>query len=258
MPEQILFPEFRDQYAATKYPFTDWATLQSQGTSHALDQDLFVDASLYPLGAVGSLYIASITVASRRVTLSIADGTRREKASVVFDPLEPPETLVLTDSWGRPAGILLADGDSLSRFGAWEIGTHSFTAAATTFVPSCFIPTPDNGVRGLLTAEDELFTEDALIVGDNGIVLRQDENDPEVIRVDIVGDPLFRRQLCDPISLFRQPTYIRTINGCPGDVNGNFQLTVGDNSNAQTIVRIYKKNGNLVIAAVGSTAHRTS
>ncbi|MCA8990021.1 MAG: hypothetical protein KDA78_20410 [Planctomycetaceae bacterium] len=46
MPEQILFPHFRDQYDATKYPFTAWPTLQSQGTSHAIDQDLFVDASL--------------------------------------------------------------------------------------------------------------------------------------------------------------------------------------------------------------------
>jgi len=255
MPERRLFPEFRDQFDETLYPFIDTATLQSAGSGQQLDRDLFIDASLYPIGSVGGyLYVSNITVQNRAVRISIADRTRKEKASVTFDPLMAPDLLRIHDEWGRPAGVIVSDSMRLSRFSSWETGQHAFPHEATQFVPSCIIPTPEVGVRGVLTEKDELYTGDLLVVGDNGVVVTNES--PEVIRVDIVGDPLFRRRLCEPISLFTTPRFVKTINGCPPDELGNYNLTVGDHSNEETIVRIYKGDSGLVIEAIGTTVQQ--
>ena len=255
MPEQRLFPEFRDQYEGTRYPFIDTATLQTRGGELEIDQDLFIDATLHPIGSNGGyLYISNVFIAPREITLSIADSTRREKASVTFDPLFAPSLLRVHDAWERPAGVLVSDALRLSRFSSWPPGDHQFTSDATQFVPSCVIPTPEVGVRGLLTEKGELFTKDVMIIGENGVVLRQEGDD--VIRVDMVGDPLFRRRLCEPIDLFQTPNFIRTINGCVPDADGNFNLTVGDHHHEQTIVRIYKGPHGLVIEAIGTTVQR--
>jgi hypothetical protein len=251
MPERILFPEFRNEYETTRYPFLDTATLLST-TKQSLDADLFLDASLYPIGSVGGyLYVSKINVRPRLSRISIADRTRKEKAFVEFDPLIAPDVLRIRDEWGRPAGILVSDSLRLSRFTSWAEGDHLFAPDATQFVPSCVVPTPEIGVRGVLTEKGELFTGDLMIVGQNGVVVRQAEDG--VIRVDIVGDPLFRRKLCFPFNLFKSPGFVKTINGCPPDKFGNFNITVGNHLSEETIIRIRKTDAGLMIEAVGST-----
>ena len=249
MPNMQLFPEFRDQYIDTKYPFMDNSTMVST-EGQAIDRDLFDDASLFPVGATGVVYIASIVVQARSVRISIADSSRNEQAFAEFDPLFAPELLRLTDSFGRPAGVLVSSAVKLARFTSWSIGTHTFGPTTATFVPSVVIPTPEVGVRGVRTEAGDLFVRDFLIVGDNGVVVREEE--PGCIRVDIVGDPLFRRKLCIPVDLFTTPRFIETINGCPPDKYGNFNLTVGDHLNEQTILRIYPNNTGLTIEAAGA------
>ncbi len=251
MPERTLFREFREQYEPTRYPFLDTATLVS-GTGQAIDPDLFLDASLYPIGSVGgAVYVSNISIKPREISITIADRTRKPRATVTFDPLFAPDILRFTDAWSRPAGVLVSDSLRLSRFTSWAEGDHLFLPVATQFVPSCVIPTPEIGVRGILTEKGDLFTGDLLVVGENGVIVRQDG--PATIRVDIVGDPLFRRRLCEPVNLFTPPGFIRTINGCTADRYGNFNLTVGDHLNETTVVRIFKNNAGLVIEAVGTT-----
>lgn len=259
MPERRLFPEFRDQYEPTRYPFADSATLAPTSSDmQEIDPDMFVDGSLYPIGATGFLYINQISVQTRAVTITIADQLSTTRASVVFDPLFAPGLLRLSDEFGRPAGVLVSDSLRLARFGAWPIGNHNYRPAATTFAESTVIPTPEVGVRGILTERGELFTKDILIVGDNGIVVRQEENAPEVIRVDIVGDPLYLRKLCLPTDLFATPNFIKTINGCPPDAQGNFNITIGDHENETTIIRVYPSDAGLVIEAIGQTVQRVN
>lgn len=251
MAERILFPEFRDEYEKTRYPFMDTCDLVATG-GQALDHDLFLDASLYPIGSSGGyLYLASITVKPREVRLSIADKSRKEKAFATFDPLFADDLIYLQDEWDRPAGVIVSESLRLARFTSWAQGTYVFNPASSQFVPSCIIPTPEVGVRGVLTAKGELFTKDMLIVGENGVVVRNEGD--YVIRVDIVGDPLFRRRLCVPVNLFKPPVFIKTINGCAPDAFGNFNLTVGDHINGETIIRILKTTAGLLIEAVGKT-----
>jgi hypothetical protein len=68
---------------------------------------------------------------------------------------------------------------------------------------------------------------------------------------DVVGDPLSARVLCDPLSLFKTPNFIRTINGCSPDRFGQFQLTAGDHENPATVLRIYPRNGRIVVELAG-------
>lgn len=255
MPERRLFPEFRDQYERTRFPFADSALLSpTNADMQDIDNDMFLDASLYPIGAVGGLYISKITVATGLVEITIADSTASEVAAATFDPLTPPAVLRCTDALGRPAGILVSEASRLSRFSAWAVGVHTYRATSTPFTDSCVIPTPEVGVRGILTEQGDLFTRDVLIVGDNGVVVREDGDG--VIRVDIVGDPLYVRTLCDPLELFNTPRFIQTVNGCPPDAQGNFQITVGDHLNAATIIRVYPNGDGVVIEAVGQTIQR--
>lgn len=256
MPEQRLYPEFRDEYAPTRYPFADSATLVASNTGQSLDPDIFLDASIYPLNAQGGLYISRIDVASRAVQIHIADQLRQIWASATFDPILPPADLPLHDEWGRPAGILVSEADRLARFSTWASGSHDYLPTATPFAVACVIPLPETGVRGLLTAREELFVGDVLLVGDNGVVLRTDPEHANTIRVDIVGDPLFLRKLCTPIDLFETPRLIQTINDCPPDSHGNFNITVGDHYNAETILRVRSSAEGLTIEAVGQTVRQ--
>ena len=101
MPRQ-LFQEFYDEYAATRYPFLDTCTLTAD-TAQQLDADLFFDASLYPVGNTGSLYISTITVQSRLVTISISNRSRAIVATASFDPFTVGGVLAVVDTAGRPA-----------------------------------------------------------------------------------------------------------------------------------------------------------
>lgn len=255
MAERIIFPEFRHELEFTRYPFADAATLVASNTRQELEQDIFLDASLYPIGVSVQLFISSVVVTSRRVTIWLSDRLTNNIASSTFDPLDPPENLEFVDKYGRPAGILVSEAVRLSRFAAWESTEHMFAVQATEFVASCVIPVPGVGVRGLVAADGSMLTGDVWLIGDNGVVLSA--VDDCTIRVDIVGDPLFVRRFCQQNDLFTTPRLLRTINGCPPDANGDYKLVVGNHLAPQTVLRINPTDEGLQIEAVGELV-RTS
>ncbi len=249
MPEHVVFPTFRDEQRDSKYPFADTASLTTQDGLRTISADMLLDASLYPIGAAARLYLSEIQIASREVIFQFSDPTGQALCSGSFDPLDPPYVITCEDPVGRPAGVLLAEPLQLTGFATWPIGTHTFRLGATELVAGVVIPTPEPGLRGILTKQGELLTGDVWLVGDRGIVLRKDGDG--VIRVDAVGDPLYRRRLCLIAGLFEPPRLITTINGCPPDELGNFNLTVGDHIAADTVVRVYPTDEGLKIERVG-------
>jgi hypothetical protein len=99
-------------------------------------------------------------------------------------------------------------------------------------------------------ATKQFLTGDIWLVGDQGVVLRQDG--PSVIRVDIVGVPLFRRFLCEPQSEdFPTKRYLKTINGCGPDEFGNFTFTATNQAVADSVLRVYADGETIVIDTVG-------
>jgi hypothetical protein len=252
---RIIFPEFRDEQSDSKYPFADDATLQAR-TGFVLPRSMFIDASIYTIGAQTRVGITSITVAADLVTITLNSSSDSNICSASYSPLDPPENglLNLVDSYGRPAGILLSSRDALALLGGWSTTTHNFAAGDAEFVATVVIPAQEAGVRGISTDAGDLFTGDMWLIGDRGIVLR--ETSPNVIRVDIVGAPLFKRLDCfdedgTPKSAFSSKAFIRTINGCGPDEYGNFNITVATKTAPDSVLRIYPENGALKIAAVG-------
>lgn len=248
MPQQ-RFQELYDEYAATRYPFLDTSTLIAD-TRQQLDTDLFFDASLYPVGNVDTLYIATITVQSRLVTVNIANKSKVVVATASFDPFAVGDVLAVRDTAGRPAGILVSEAQRLSRFSSWVEGVHTFSAAAATFVPSCIVPSPATGVRGIKTPQGDVLTDTVMLVGGDGIVLSAVGD--AGIRVDIVGDPLYRRRLCAQVSAFKTPLFVQTINRCTPDQYGNINIIVGGQLAVKTILRLTQSADGLVIEANGT------
>lgn len=253
---RIIFPEFRDEQSDSRYPFSDTATLVAD-TGFELPRTCFIDASIYAIGAQTRVYVAGITITPAAVVINIGDSGSSVICSATYSALNPPEDglLNLTDAYGRPAGVLVSSRDALALLGGWAVDTHTFTPAAAEFVSSVVAPAQEAGVRGLFTATEKLLTGDVWLIGDGGVVLR--EIDTGVIRVDIVGTPLFKRVNClnddgTPKEAFLSRTFIRTINGCAPDEYGNFTITVATKTAQDSVLRIYPENGVLKIDAVGT------
>jgi hypothetical protein len=233
---RIIHPEFRAENLDSNYPFADTATLLSRDKIQLLP-DMFIDASIYPIGGTARAYISSLVVDNRLVTIWIGDPTEAQLASCSFDPLAPPSMLALLDVYGRPAGMFVADPIQLASAQTWPTGSHTFDIGTTEFAASCTIPTPEAGVRGLITELGGLATGDAWIVGEDGVTVTLD-TDTGAIQVNVVGDPLFIRRACEPLKLLNAPRFVRTINGIAPGPDGDFQLAVATASAADTVLRI--------------------
>lgn len=247
--ERRLFPDFRDENEPSRYPFADGATLKTTDGRYTIGVDTFLDASIYAVGMLESAYVSEIVVAPRLITIHVGDATTARRCFAEFDPFgDDVYQLQLTDSLGRDCGVLVSEPTRLAVFSTWSVGSHTFAQAATALVASCVLPLPEIGVRGILTEKGELLTGDVWMIGDNGVVLRQEDGR---IRVDIVGDPLFVRKACVPVSDYKPPRVLRTLNNCGPDAYGNTNLTVSDEFAENTILRIYPDGSGLRIEAVG-------
>ena len=226
MPTEIRHPEWRDSHATTKYPFIDSATLVSDDGEVILE-GVFLDASLYPFGAAKGLYIASIerTIENKVViTLVDSSGFDQCSGSFVLDELntvdqddmafsqvgkftspcsplsdEDDDYLIrFVDTKGYSAGIVVANLTMLKTFVGWSIGVHRFSPEATEFAASVVVPTPDVGVRGFELSNGDIVTGEVWFYGEQGVTLScsKDTQDNQIVRVDVVGDPLFVRANC--------------------------------------------------------------
>lgn len=267
---QIQFPEFRDELATTQYPFADTATLSNAAGDFFLE-GVFLDASLYPIGGQARLYISSVLMAGSTCTITVGDQASASLASCSFDTLSPPDILRFVDAHGRPAGLIVSQASLLTVFQSWNQGLHTFKIADTELAVRCCLPTPEIGVRGIILEDGTVFTGDVWLVGEDGVVLRktslkidnpvcgQPPLEYAVVRIDIVGDPLFRRRLCTAPGLFSTPQFIRTITikqggrtfVCQPDAAGDFQITVGNNLAADTVLRVHPTDNGLQIGVVG-------
>ena len=264
----IRYPEWRASLATTQYPFSDNATL-SNATGDFLPDDAFADASLYVIGAKAPLYIGKVTLAADTCTFYVYDATKTVVALGFFDLLDPPDIVRLLDIYGRPAGALIA-GDGLTIFRSWTVGEHLFEPAQTEFAVTVVVPTPEIGLRGFLLDDGSLLTGDVWLVGEDGVVLTYalaivegrcgDAVEYPVIRVDIVGDPLYRRTLCEPIDLFSTPRFLQKLRlkrGCDvvdlvPDAGGDIKITVGSHQASDTSLRVRAVPTGLKIEIAGS------
>lgn len=257
MSELVWYPAYRDEYAGGLYPFGDASTLVSDDGSIALMPGMLVDAAIYPIGGVDRARIAAISVAPRLITVTLGDSGSAATASASFDPLAAPSTLDLLDPLGRPAGLLVADPTALAAAQTWPQGTYTFAVGVAEFAARCVFPVPSAGVLSVAAA-GSAATGDVWLVGDAGVVLSSP--DGSTIRVDVVGDPLSGRRVCEDPGLFTTPPLVTSLAVSDGtnppvvltpDDRGDVQIVVGSALAADTALRLVPTADGFKIGVVG-------
>jgi hypothetical protein len=269
--ERTITPQWRRQGEGTKYPFADGAPLANDEGLVVLE-GTFLDAALYPVGAGAGLYLARVDVDHQEVTLWVGSPADPELASGTVPLVAPPDEVALADAHGRPAGVLVSESARLGVFQSWGVGSHAFDPDQTPFAATACFPTPEAGVRGFLLEDGSLLVGDVWLVGDDGVVLRDETltvpaacGRPaaavQAVRVDVVGDPLFRRRLCRPNDLFATPRFVKALRvvgpnrtfTCAPDEFGNIQVAAGNDLAADTVLRIAATPDGMRVSAVGAT-----
>lgn len=255
---RILFPQFRDEQSDSKYPFADYVTLTAPDGELQIAKNAFIDAAFYLIGAGERLYLSEIEITEINVTLTVTSVSGAFAATTTYDWRTPPANGVLNffDANDRPAGMLLADLENLRQFRGWGLGAYVFPVTATEFAATVVTPAKEPGVRAIKTGAETFLTGDVWLVGDTGVVLRATPGDINVIRVDVVGVPLFKRYNCaDAQSVFPPKRFVKTINNCPPDIYGNFTITATEknlaNGRDDTVLRVYPELSGVVFEALG-------
>jgi len=259
----IRYPQWREANETIKYPFEANATLVNDSGLPLLE-GTFLDARLYPIGGQERMYLSQVTVTANQATVYIGDEDEDQRASGTFSLISPPALIKLEDAYGRPAGVIVSEPIRLSIFQSWGVGTHKFTAAQASFVAAVCVPTPEVGVRGILLEDGSFFTGEVWLLAEEGIVLSDETTTIDgvpvnVIRVDVIGDPLFRRKLCAGDIGFSTPRFVETITFakssnailCDAGSTGNVHIGVSNLAAQDTIMRIRPVPEGLVIEAVG-------
>jgi hypothetical protein len=268
--QRILFPQWRDQNETTNYPFAQYVTL-SNGMVTLLEGTL-IDAALYPIGGGAQLRLSQVVVTHQTVTVYIGDNDTALLASGQFSLTDPPYNVGLVDVYNRPAGVLISEPQRLGLFASWGVGTFTFESTATEFAATVCFPTPQIGIRGIQLADGTVLTGQVWLVGGLGVQLSHTTvyaEDPatggntvlplEVIRVDVVGDPLYLRAL-SPTSLFQTPQFLKTLTFqdskqtviCGPDEFGDVKILVGNNLAADTALRVHPTAAGTKLEVVGS------
>ena len=265
---RIIHPEWRAEQLSGNYPFGDRATLVN-ADGRTISPEAFLDAHLYVIGA-GPLYLSKIEIENGNVTLHVGDLTVASLAVATFSAASPPSLLLLEDDFSRSSGVLIADPRKLAEIAVWSDGVHVFAYDETNFAVTCCLPMPQVGLRAVKLEDGRMFTGTILLVGSAGIVLRTEDNDGiercgaqadqfPTIRVDIVGDPLFVRKLCDgleftaprPVRKLRVHNRGQTYEVTP-DEHGNVFISTGDALASRPALRLRDQPDGLVFEVLGT------
>jgi hypothetical protein len=238
----LVYGDWRDDNQRRKYPFADDALL-TNGTL-VIPNSLFIDGRLYPIGGDETLYLNRITREEDVIEFGVRSGDE-ELATGSYSVTDVPENgeIAFHDEYGRPAGMLLATDTSLRAFSGLNAGEYTFTQPQARFAAAVVAPQPEVGVRGFLLADGSVVTADVIVVGEDGAVVRKDEDG--TLRIDFIGDPFALRKLCkdeepndEDVAALTPYCPIKTINGISPDALGDFKLLVGSTESLSPILRI--------------------
>lgn len=232
----IRHPEWRASHDATKYPFGQDCSL-SNTAGDVIFETTFLDASFYIVGAQAGVYLSRVSIDVDNVTIYVGDPANAQLAFGTFPRATPPSELRFVDNFNRPAGVLVSEEIRMALFSSWPIGDHDFSPTATQFVARCCHAMPQIGVRGFELDDGSILTGDVWLVGDDGVVLSCDTvqeatscglpiKDVTQLRIDVVGDSLFRRKLCSQPDFFETPHYLETITFCAPGLDSSYSSYV--------------------------------
>lgn len=265
------FPQWRDQNEGNNYPFSDSATLTNGDST--IGGGVFLDASIHPPSNGSRFFLSSVTVSQESGVLTIGDDDDRVIATAEFSLVDPGSAIYIESLDGRPAGTLISDPVRIASIRGFGLGVHSFQLEETEFVADVCLPMPANGVTGIRLPSGEILSGDVWLVGEDGVALSYSESVADgklgnpgkvrkIIHVNVVGDPLFKRRLCESTEYFQTPGFIRKIiftDGetsfeCEPDAYGDIQISVNNDLAVDTVLRVRTIETGIHIEAVGAEA----
>lgn len=250
MPADLWGQPFRAQALATNYPFDDRATLETT-SGLLLTPDLFVDAQVAVPGTWAVLGLVGLDIALTTVTFRVGNADLPTAASAELDLSDPAEILPLVDALGRVAGHLVLNLQAVAPLQTWPTGSYAFDPGTADFVASVVTPLPPRGLDAFQVGA-ALLADDVYVLGDNGVVLTAGSGG---FRVDVVGDPLFRRRDCLAAGGFTTPSFLRSVNGLGPDARGGFVLVATAAARGSTILRIDPAGDDAIaVSAAGAKA----
>jgi hypothetical protein len=242
----MLGQSWRNERETGNYPFADSIDLLAGG-NRTIGPGVFVDAAVCVTGGVAPLYLSRIEVSGTDVTFWIGDENEQLMASGTYIYGDENAVIQLTDIAGRPGGILVSESERLSKFNGWDSGNYDFDATQTMFAARATICPPLQGVSTLRDNTGQELRGDVWLVGDQGVLLRWVDN---AIRVDVIGDPLFRRRLCGGDGAYPDRTFVKHFAGLAPNTRGDLGITVEDNDKG-SIIRVISGPSGIEISTVG-------
>lgn len=165
--------EFREEAAASKYPF------DPQATQTAFPTQLFLDASLYlPSGDFEPpFYVKSVEPAEDdKVRVIVADGRGATAGTAICDPAAVTGTAVLYTDYGRSVGVLVFYPDHMGSLrGDLNDGPRSFSTAQTKLASETARFYGPKGVLNV-TVDDVSVNNNVRIVFSGGVTYNPVDN----------------------------------------------------------------------------------
>jgi hypothetical protein len=241
------------------FPFTDVSTFTSR-ENNLIAPTVFIDATVYPIGAGVRQYISRIKRTSIQLIIDISD-VSGVVCTGILDLSSGSNKIVLRDSRERVVGLLLGNSDMGQFLGAIPEGENTFDNDGMEFVSTCVSPQPQQVVEGIATEDNDMLSGDVWLVGKDGVILDWDELNQAIV-VHLVGDPLFRKRNCDtgngefinpvPLQALTFVTDLQTSVKIKPDEYGNIRFVTGSNQNEANVLRIEKLENGLRLRAIGN------
>jgi len=159
----------------------------------------------------------------------------------------------LVDANNISAGVLVTEPSRVNLISGWGLGSYEFSVEDTEFCVTCCMPVPRPGVTAFRLENGDILSGKVWLLGGDGVVinaeekLKKDGTVEPVIKINVVGDPLYLQKLCDPENLFNPVNAIREIkvtqdseelHSCGPDDFGNFNIQMNDALTADPALRI--------------------
>ena len=255
---QIVFPEFRDYTRSTKYPFVDEATLTSNGANNTdkitLPNDIFIDVNMFLPGTTVHCILMAIIVMQNKVQLVFGGGADLNCYGVIstIQDIADEDIVIPLYLDGKRTGTVLMNKLKLAYFRGLPLGRYLFNPDnSARLVPSCIRTIPQLGINSVAVnekTEENTVKGKIWLIGHNGVFLRTQEGMPNTIRIDVVGDSLYKKA-AENLKVYEIAKPVRTINGVNPDSYGSFNITTTSTYDA---LRIQNKPDGIQIYMAGA------
>jgi hypothetical protein len=176
------------------YPFVDTATLRDSSGIVTISPSWVLDAKFWPsMASASRVYLKEINRTKDMLTITIASLDEDLCTTETTDFTK--RRLAFYNANSQQVGFMsFAEGGLVSLHDI-PTGVYRFASDASEFVASALAVEVLTGLNSIKGQTGDALREDFRIVGGEGVMLIKGSGNK--IRVDIIGDPYYRRDVCD-------------------------------------------------------------